>query len=224
MELNQPRDFKNKKGFYKYMGDKLSLRKLWDHCLIRQGTWLNRMFSLPQTLLSWSAFRNAISKEWEEGWNKKDARKRIRSVSTKVNWTWVHGSWQDAPTSDERADRYHCEASPGNLWSLTGRSASWRKANVIPIFRKGKKDNPGNCRPSSLILFPGKVMEQLIQKHIFRHTSLILNIFFGDLSDGTGQVCWWHKRGRSGWQSVNCAPESLQQVGKMGSQEPHEVN
>lgn len=53
----------------------------------------------------------------------------------------------------------------------------WRKANVTPILRKGKKDNPGNCRPSSFTLIPGKVMEQLIQKYIFRHTSLILNIF-----------------------------------------------
>jgi len=37
-----------------------------------------------------------------------------------------------------------------------------RKANVIPVFKKGKKKDPGNYRPVSLTSIPGKVMEQLI--------------------------------------------------------------
>lgn len=46
--------------------------------------------------------------------------------------------------------------------SLGEMPKDWRKANVNPIFRKGKKDNPGNCRPSSFDLIPRKVIEQLI--------------------------------------------------------------
>jgi len=38
----------------------------------------------------------------------------------------------------------------------------WRKASVTPIFKKGKKDYPGNNRPVSLTSILGKVMEQLI--------------------------------------------------------------
>ncbi|KAK4829071.1 hypothetical protein QYF61_002015 [Mycteria americana] len=44
-----------------------------------------------------------------------------------------------------------------------------RKANVTFIFKKGKKEDPGNYRPVSLTLIPGKLMEQLILEIISRH-------------------------------------------------------
>ncbi|KFP27131.1 RNA-directed DNA polymerase from mobile element jockey, partial [Colius striatus] len=45
----------------------------------------------------------------------------------------------------------------------------WRKANVTPVFKKGRKDDPGNCRLVSLTSILGKVMEQLILNVMTKH-------------------------------------------------------
>ncbi|KFP32754.1 RNA-directed DNA polymerase from mobile element jockey, partial [Colius striatus] len=45
----------------------------------------------------------------------------------------------------------------------------WRKANVTPVFKKSRKDDPGNYRQVSLTSIPGKVMVQLILDVITEH-------------------------------------------------------
>jgi len=44
----------------------------------------------------------------------------------------------------------------------------WRKASVTAIFKKGKKEDPGNYRPVSLTSIRGKVIEQLILDAIIK--------------------------------------------------------
>uniref|UniRef100_A0A8B9B9Q0 Reverse transcriptase domain-containing protein n=1 Tax=Anser brachyrhynchus TaxID=132585 RepID=A0A8B9B9Q0_9AVES len=44
----------------------------------------------------------------------------------------------------------------------------WKKANITLVFRKGKKEDPGNYRPVSLTSIHGKVMEQLILEAIYK--------------------------------------------------------
>ncbi|KAK4810837.1 LOW QUALITY PROTEIN: hypothetical protein QYF61_008809 [Mycteria americana] len=51
---------------------------------------------------------------------------------------------------------------------LTGEvPVDWRLANVTPIYKKGRKEDPGNYRPVSLTL--GKMMEQIILSAITWH-------------------------------------------------------
>ncbi|KAK4812863.1 hypothetical protein QYF61_024160 [Mycteria americana] len=53
---------------------------------------------------------------------------------------------------------------------LTGEvPADWRLANVMPIYKKGQKEDLGNYRPVSLTLVLGKLMEQIILSAIMRH-------------------------------------------------------
>ncbi|GAB0207088.1 mitochondrial enolase superfamily member 1 [Grus japonensis] len=45
----------------------------------------------------------------------------------------------------------------------------WRLANVMPIYKKGQKEDPGKYRPVSLTSVPGKIMERFILSALTRH-------------------------------------------------------
>jgi len=47
--------------------------------------------------------------------------------------------------------------------------ADWRRANVTPIFKKGKKADPSNYRPVSLTSICGKLMEAHIKEELTTH-------------------------------------------------------
>ncbi|CAM4703405.1 unnamed protein product [Lepidochelys kempii] len=56
-----------------------------------------------------------------------------------------------------------------NSWRSGEVPDKWREANVVPIFKKGREEDPGNYRPVSLTSVPGKIMEQVLKKSILKH-------------------------------------------------------
>lgn len=54
-------------------------------------------------------------------------------------------------------------------WQLVEVPDGWRKANIIPIFGKGRKEDPGDIKPVSLTLVPRKVMGRIFLETISQH-------------------------------------------------------
>ncbi|CAM4609221.1 unnamed protein product, partial [Caretta caretta] len=56
-----------------------------------------------------------------------------------------------------------------NSWRSGEVPDDWKKANVVPIFKKGKEEDPGNYRWVSFTSVPGKIMEQVLNESILKH-------------------------------------------------------
>jgi len=54
-------------------------------------------------------------------------------------------------------------------WGTGDVPEDWRIATVISVYKKGRREDPGNYRPVSLISVPGKIMERFILSVLTGH-------------------------------------------------------
>ncbi|CAM5177685.1 unnamed protein product [Eretmochelys imbricata] len=183
LELQRARDVKsNKKGFFRYVSNKKEVKESMGPLLnegsnlvtedVEKANVLNAFFA--------SVFMNKVSsqttavgsKAWGGGDQPSVEKEVVRDYLEKLA---VHKSMgPDALHPRVLKELAAVIAEPlaiifENSWRSGEVLDDCKKANVVPIFKKRKEDDPGNYWPVSLTSVPGKIMEQVLKESILKH-------------------------------------------------------
>ncbi|CAM5151182.1 unnamed protein product [Natator depressus] len=183
LELQLARDVKsNKKGFFRYVGNKKKAKESVGPLLNEGGNLVTEDVEKANVLNAFfaSVFTNKVSSQTAALGITEWGRDGQPSVEIEVDRDYlekldVHKSMGP----DELHPRVLKELAAvipeplaiifENSWRTGEVPDDWKKANVVPIFKKRKKEDPGNYRPVSLTSVPGKIMEQVLKESILKH-------------------------------------------------------
>ncbi|XP_064923730.1 SH2 domain-containing protein 4B isoform X1 [Columba livia] len=186
LELNLAREVKdNRKSFLQHMADKTNTRGNVGPLMNKVGSLVmedTEKADLPNAFFVSVYYAGDCPEEPRTAEAPEEVRKMEESAS--VDEAWVREQLGNLDIHKSMSlDGMHlqvlrelAEVIAGLLSIIFAKSwvtgevpEDWGKANVTPVFKNGKKEDPGNYRPVSLTSIPGKVMEQLILGAISRH-------------------------------------------------------
>ncbi|CAM5157258.1 unnamed protein product [Natator depressus] len=183
LELQLARDVKsNKKGFFRYVSNKKKVKESVGPLLNEGGNLVTEDVEKANVLNAFfaSVFTNQVSSQTAALGSTAWGGGGQPSVEKEVVWDYLekldeHKSMRpDVLHQRVLKELVDVIAEPlaiifENSWRSGEVLDDWKKANVVPIFKKGKEEDPGNYRPVSLTSVPGKIMEQVLKESILKH-------------------------------------------------------
>ncbi|CAM5153819.1 unnamed protein product [Natator depressus] len=181
LELQLARDVKsNKKGFFTYVSNKKKVKERVGPLLNEGGNLVTEDVEKANVLNAFfaSVFMNKVSSQttalgstaWGGGDLPSMEKEVVRDYLEKLDEQKSMGPAALHPrVLKELADVI---AEPlaiifENSWRSGEVPDDWKKA--VPIFKKGKEEDPENYRPVSLTSAPGKIMEQVLKESVLKH-------------------------------------------------------